>query len=58
MILSEFIMEYSLDEKKGNGFLFVYYDLEDFLFAINRAIKLFKEIGNYKKLRKNVFKSL
>ena len=55
--LKDSIEEYNSSKKTGNGFLFDNFENKDFLNAINRAIKIFGNKNEYKKLCSNAFES-
>ena len=55
--LKDSVIEYNSAKKVGNGFLFENFENKDFLSAINRAVKIFANKNEYKKLCSNAFDS-
>ena len=55
--LKDTVIEYNPTKKIGNGFLFENFENKDFLNAINRAVKIFVNKNEYKKLCSNAFDS-
>ena len=55
--LKDSIEEYNTSQKTGNGFLFENFENKDFLNAVVRAIKIFGNKNEYKKLCSNAFDS-
>ena len=55
--LKDSVHEYKPDTKKGNGFIFEYYNRDNFMHAIERAIQVFNNKEDYNRLRKNAFES-
>ena len=55
--LKDTVHEYDMKGMKGGGFTFEYYSRGDFMFAIQRAIDVFKDPPHYKQLRKNAFEA-
>eukprot|EP00921_Rhytidocystis_pertsovi_P013784 GHVQ01022382.1.p1 GENE.GHVQ01022382.1~~GHVQ01022382.1.p1 ORF type:complete len:1848 (+),score=155.63 GHVQ01022382.1:2238-7781(+) len=51
--LKDTVSEFSLEHLTGNGFTFESYNLGDFLYAMERAIRLFGDRSKYLLLRKN-----
>ena len=51
--LQDSIKEYSFKNPKGNGFVFIFFNENDFQYAVERAIKCFNNKTSYKKLREN-----
>ena len=55
--LRDTIEEYNIVKKTGNGFLFENFENKDFLNAVNRAVKIYGNKNEYKKLCSNAFDS-
>ena len=55
--LRDTIEEYNIVKKTGNGFLFENFENKDFMNAVNRAVKIYGNKNEYKKLCSNAFDS-
>lgn len=56
--LKDTIFEFDLETQSGNGFNFAAYNLGDFIFAFERAHRVFQDPPKYSKLRSNCEKSV
>eukprot|EP00923_Selenidium_pygospionis_P040362 GHVN01069757.1.p1 GENE.GHVN01069757.1~~GHVN01069757.1.p1 ORF type:complete len:1141 (+),score=138.42 GHVN01069757.1:362-3424(+) len=56
--LKDTVFEFNAETEKGNGFLFEAYHLGDYLFAVERAIRLYGDGNKYLVLRKNAERSV
>jgi len=55
--LADTIFEYDNVSKKGNGFVFLHYNSDDFEFALNRALELYKDKKGFEQVRKNAMEA-
>eukprot|EP01056_Protomagalhaensia_sp_Gyna25_P000299 Protomagalhaensia_sp_Gyna_25__298@NODE_113_length_5155_cov_105_540070_g89_i0_p2_GENE_NODE_113_length_5155_cov_105_540070_g89_i0NODE_113_length_5155_cov_105_540070_g89_i0_p2_ORF_typecomplete_len545_score69_55AMPK1_CBM/PF16561_5/9_1e21Glycos_transf_1/PF00534_20/8_1e21Glyco_transf_5/PF08323_11/3e20Glyco_trans_1_4/PF13692_6/8_9e03Glyco_trans_1_4/PF13692_6/2_5e10Glyco_trans_4_4/PF13579_6/0_0016Glyco_trans_4_4/PF13579_6/1_2e04Glyco_trans_4_4/PF13579_6/1_5e03Glyco_transf_4/PF13439_6/0_11Glycogen_syn/PF len=56
--LKDTVFEFDLETQVGNGFTFAAYNLGDFIFAFERATRVFSDAPKYAKLRMNCEKSV
>jgi len=45
--LRDTVHEYDPKQQKGSGFIFEYYSRGDFLYSIDRALKIFSDVNQY-----------
>jgi len=55
--LKDSVFEYSWDKEEGNGYTFENHNINDFIYACERALGTFKNKAKYLKLRENAFRS-
>lgn len=55
--LKDTVFEFDPQTEKGNGFTFKDYKIGDYLYAVERALALYKKKEKYQVLRKNAFES-
>ncbi|KAF8819156.1 putative glycogen synthase, partial [Cardiosporidium cionae] len=56
--LKDTVFEFNLETQAGNGFVFESFSSGDFLFAMERAMRVFRDSRKYNILRKNARKSV
>ena len=56
--LRDTVHEFDAHTEEGCGFTFESYNVEDFIFAIERALQIYKDPGHYGKLRANASKAV
>ena len=55
--LKDSVFEFNWDNEEGNGYTFENHNVNDFLYACDRALGTFKNKSKYLKLRENAFRS-
>lgn len=54
--LADTVFEYEYENQTGNGFSFIHYNVEDFSFALKRALDIYSNEPHWTKIRQNAMR--